>query len=106
MPSMRVVLCIAALAALGGCVSTPGAETPAWANEAGYPEFRDVPTGGTSATTEAAHWDGMQAELAAAAAAAHANPRANAPQTVEDPNGFLDEARRDLEETRNSHNPY
>jgi len=104
---MRGALVLTALAiALGGCVNTPYGETPAWADAEGYPNLREVPTGGTSATTAASHWNAVEADVLAARAAAQANPRAQEPATQENPQEFLDEARRDIEATRNSHNPY
>lgn len=104
---MRGALVLTALAiALGGCVNTPYGETPAWADAEGYPNLREVPTGGTSATTASSHWNAVEADVLAARAAAQANPRAQEPATQENPQEFLDEARRDIEATRNSHNPY
>jgi len=104
---MRAALVLTALAiALGGCVNTPVGRTPEWANTEGYPNLREVPAGGTSANTSPAHWNGVEADLLAARAAAEANPRAQAPATQEDPQAFLEEARREIETTRNSHNPY
>ena len=104
---MRAALVLTALAiALGGCVNTPVGRTPEWANTEGYPNMREVPAGGTSANTSSAHWNGVEADLLAARAAAEANPRAQAPATQEDPQAFLEEARREIETTRNSHNPY
>ena len=104
---MRAALVLSALAiALGGCVNTTVGGTPDWANAEGFPNLREVPAGGTSANTSAAHWDGVEADLLAAREAAQANPRAQEPATQEDPQAFLDEARREIETTRNSHNPY
>jgi len=105
---MRGALVLTALAiALGGCVNTPYGETPAWADAEGYPSLREVPEGGTSANTSPGHWRSVEAELLAARAAAQASPRAQEPTTPdEDPQAFLDEARREIEATRNSHNPY
>ncbi|MCC6788287.1 MAG: hypothetical protein IT547_10650 [Hyphomonadaceae bacterium] len=104
---MRAALVLTALAiALGGCVNTPVGRTPEWANTEGYPNLREVPAGGTSANTSSAHWNGVEADLLAARAAAEANPRAQARATQEDPQAFLEEARREIETTRNSHNPY
>jgi hypothetical protein len=104
---MRGALILTALAiALGGCVNTPGGDTPEWANAEGFPSLREVPEGGTSANTSAGHWRAVEADLLQARAAAQSNPRAQAPAVVEDPQAFLDEARRDIEATRNSHNPY
>ncbi|WP_156767541.1 hypothetical protein [Candidatus Viadribacter manganicus] len=104
---MRGALVLTALAiALGGCVNTPGGDTPEWANAEGFPSLREVPEGGTSANTTAAHWRAVEADLLQARAAAQSNPRAQEPAVAEDPQTFLDEARRDIEATRNSHNPY
>lgn len=104
---MRRALVVVALAAgLGACVNTPGGETPAWADVEGYPALREVPEGGTSANTDARHWRAAEAELLAARARVAAHPRAQDPAATEDPNAFVDEARRELEATRNSHNPY
>lgn len=104
---MRGVLVVTALlAALGGCVNTPMGDAPEWANADGFPALRDVPSGGTSATVDPSHWSAVEADLLAARAAAQANPRAQEPATEENPQEFLDEARREVEATRNSHNPY
>lgn len=104
---MRGALVLTALLiALGGCVNTPYGETPAWADAEGFPSLREVPEGGTSANTSAAHWRSVEADLLQARATAQANPRAQEPAAQEDPQAFLDEARRDLEATRATHNPY
>jgi hypothetical protein len=105
---MRGALVLTALViALGGCVNTPGGDTPEWADAEGYPSLREVPVGGTSAETSAAHWRAVEADLLAARANAQANPRAQEPAPGgEDPQAFLDQARRELEATRASHNPY
>ena len=104
---MRAAMVLTALViGLGGCVNTPGGDTPEWANAEGFPDLREVPPGGTSATTNAAHWRAVEADLLNARAVAQSNPRAQEPATQEDPQVFLDEARRDIEATRNSHNPY
>jgi hypothetical protein len=104
---MRAALVLTVLAiGLGGCVNTTMGDTPEWADASGYPSLRDVPTGGTSATTDPRHWQAVEADLLAARAAVQANPRSQDTAVTEDPQAFLDDARRDLEETRNSHNPY
>ncbi|MEZ6021895.1 MAG: hypothetical protein R3C16_00350 [Hyphomonadaceae bacterium] len=102
-----VIGCLAALT-LGGCVSAP-ANAPEWFSErneqaAGdYPSLREVPRG-TSANTNAAYWDRVEAEVVAAGEAVRANPRSEpAPDT--DPADFIEEAREDLEETRQAHTP-
>jgi hypothetical protein len=104
---MRGALVLTALViALGGCVNTPYGETPAWADAEGFPSLREVPEGGTSANTSAAYWRSVEADLLQARANAQANPRAQEPAAQEDPQAFFDEARRDLEATRATHNPY
>jgi hypothetical protein len=105
---MRGALVVGALLAvgLGGCASAPEANTPDWADASGYPSLRDVPRGGTSATTDQRHWSAVEADLLAARARLQANPRSQDTGPVEDPQQFLDEARREVEETRSSHNPY
>jgi hypothetical protein len=104
---MRKLLLVLALA-VGACVSSPEGATPDWADAGGYPSLRDVPAGGTSATTDPAHWQAVEAEMLAARQQVQANPRSQdtAAAPVEDPNAFIEEARREIEETRNAHNPY
>ena len=102
----RALVVTALLAALGGCVNTPMGDTPEWANADGFPGLRDVPSGGTSATVDPGHWNAVESDLLAARAAVQANPRSQEPATQEDPEAFLEEARREVEATRNSHNPY
>lgn len=93
---------------LAGCVSN--GDAPAWfvaetaENDASYPSLRDVPSG-TSANTDAAHWAAVEAELLAEAQAMRNSPRAQPATATESPAEFLDEARDDLEETRQSHEP-
>lgn len=103
---MRAVLVMALTATLAACASAPAGEEPAWAEQSqGYPSLREVPTG-SSATLDAAHWQAIEQELLAARAQAQAHPRAQAPAATEDPAAFVDEARRDLAVTRDSHAPY
>jgi len=103
----RALAVLAAAAALGACVNTPDGATPEWADAEGYPSLREVPAGGTSATTDPQHWQAVEAELLAARQQAQANPRAqDTPPDVADPNAFIDEARREIEQTRSTHNPY
>lgn len=103
---MRAVIVLALTATLAACASTPAQEEPAWAEQSqGYPNLREVPTG-SSATLDASHWRAIEQELLAARAQAQANPRAQAPATTEDPAAFVEEARQDLAETRDSHAPY
>jgi hypothetical protein len=102
----RVLVALALAAALGACINTPDGATPEWADAEGYPSLREVPVGGTSATTDPQHWQAVEAELLAARAQVEANPRAQEGEPVEDPTAFVDDARREIEETRSSHNPY
>lgn len=94
---------------LAGCASSD-ANAPTWlaagptAEEEGYPSLREVPQG-TSANTDAAHWAGVEGELTAAGRDVRANPRAAPATQTQSPEQFLAEARRDLEETRQSHEP-
>jgi hypothetical protein len=104
---MRKALALVALImGLGACVNSPDGQTPEWADAQGYPSLREVPTEGTSAVVDSAHWDAVEADLLAARAAALASPRAQDAVATDDPEAFLEEARRELQETRNSHNPY
>ncbi len=106
---MRGAMIIGAVlaAALGGCASS-AEQAPEWAdNASGYPSLREVPTGGTSANTNPAHWNAIETDLLAARATVEANPRSqDAAAPVENPEAFVEDARREVEETRNSHNPY
>jgi hypothetical protein len=79
---------------LGACAS----------NEAGdgtYPDLREAPRS-TIANQDQAHWDAAQREMAQAAAALRAHPRAQY-TPPDDPAAFVDQARSDLEATRRSH---
>jgi len=98
---MRAALVLGAVLAMAGCASSPAVQTAH-----GYPSLREVPTGGTSATTDPRHWAAIEADLLAARATVQANPRSEHTEVVDDTQEFLDEARREVEETRNSHNPY
>ena len=68
----------------------------------GYPDLHQVPRT-HQANTDQAHWDAAQADVLAARDALRANPRSEPSPTPEDPNAFLDDARSDLETTRDSH---
>lgn len=105
---MRGVLVVLALAAgLGACVSSPEGEVPEWADAQGFPSLREVPTSGSSATTDPAHWQAIETDLLAARQQVQANPRSqDTTPPVENPQGFIEEARQEIEETRNAHNPY
>jgi hypothetical protein len=95
------------LALASACASAPEVPEPEWfAAEAGerdseFPSLQDVPQTHT-ANTNQAYWTGVANELEAAEAAMRAHPRAQA-APPEDPDAFLDEARRDIEATRDAH---
>lgn len=105
---MRVAIVLAGLLSLVGCISGPNGETPAWfadaqAEDPGtYPSLREVPRG-TSANTDAAHWAQVESELTAVANDVRSNERAQPATATETPEQFLEEARRELEETRQAH---
>ena len=103
---MRTAAILAALLALSGCASAPG-EAPAWLDESaaeaegGYPSLRDVPRT-TSANTDPAHWARVEADLIQAREELKNNPRAEpAPPAGSDE--FVNQAREELEETRQAH---
>jgi hypothetical protein len=111
---MRGTIAIAALfglSALSGCITSRG-ETPEWfaersaENDAAYPSLRAVPRE-TTANTDPAHWRAIEGDLAAAGQAVREHPRAEPASAANavDPAQFLEEAREDLEETRQSHEP-
>jgi len=95
--------------ALGGCVSAPG-RSPAWFGEReaalgdDYPSLRDIPTG-TIANVDQRYWASVEADVVAAGAAMKAHPRAAPPTGEETPAEFIEEAREDLESTRQAHTP-
>lgn len=107
MARRRLILGVGLLAAcLGACVSAPS-DAPAWFHEreaataASYPNLRDVPTR-SDVNTDPAYWDAVAAEVRAAAAQMRASPRVElAPP--EDPSGFVEQARRELEAARDAH---
>jgi hypothetical protein len=94
-------------AGLGACASAEPANAPAWytqrlhSSERSYPALADAPHG-TRAETDPAHWDAVAADVLAAREAMLANPR-NAPAPVDAAQGFVDQARQDIEQTRDAH---
>ena len=94
-------------AGLGACASAEPANAPAWytsslqSSEQSYPALADTPQG-ARAETDPAHWDAVEADLLAARAAMQANPR-NEPATADVSQGFVDQARQDIEQTRDAH---
>lgn len=103
---MRTAAVLAGLFCLAGCVSSVG-EVPAWFTErqaeadSSYPSLRDVPNT-TIANTDPAHWAAVEADLLAAKAAMEANPR-NEPAPPQDSDEFVNQARQELEESREAH---
>jgi hypothetical protein len=109
---MRGTIALAAilgLVSLGGCI-TSNAEVPEWfeqrsaEQDSAYPTLRSVPRE-TVANTNTAHWRQVERELVAAGDAVRANPRAEPAAAGQDPAAFVEEARQELEETRQSHEP-
>jgi len=99
---MRAAIVLATLViGLAGCVSAPD-EAPDWADDGGYPSLREVPRG-TSANTDAAYWTAVQADLTLAGEEVRNNPRSAPASETESPTEFLEQARRELEATRLSH---
>lgn len=92
--------------ALAGCAAQ--AQAPDWfsqrsaENDSGYPSLRDVPST-TTANTDAQHWNAVKTEVMAAGQEMRANPRSAPATATETPEAFLDQAREDLEEARQSH---
>jgi hypothetical protein len=106
---MRLAIVAATLViGLAGCASAENA--PAWfaarsaENDASFPSLRSVPTG-SLANTDADHWAAVEADLNAAGEALRASPRAQPATATQSPEAFLEDAQRDLEEARQSHDP-
>ncbi|HJS81161.1 MAG TPA: hypothetical protein VJ748_11095 [Vitreimonas sp.] len=103
---MRTAAILAGLVALSGCVSTPG-EPPSWFNEAGaeaeggYPSLRDVPRT-TTANTDPDYWAAVEADLIQAREELQNHPRAE-PAPPEGADEFVNQAREELEESREAH---
>ena len=109
MRGMFAFAALIGLISLGGCISSSG-EVPEWfeqrsaANDSSYPSLRDVPRS-TTANTDADHWEAVEQDLIAAGEAVKANPRAQPAAQAQDPAVFVEQARQELEETRQSHEP-
>jgi len=103
---MRTAAVMAGLVALAGCVSPTG-EPPDWFNEAqaeaegGFPSLRDVPPA-TTANTDPAYWAAVEADLVAARDALQNHPR-NEPAPPQNTDEFVEQARQELEESRDAH---
>lgn len=99
-----LVLFVGLSAGLIACAGPSGGQTPGADSEQGFPSLRDVPRA-TDANVDPAYWARIEAELIATGREVRAHPRAQpAPQT-ETPADFIEEARRDLEEARQAHEP-
>jgi hypothetical protein len=107
---MRGTIALVALVGLGGCINASSVETPAWftersaENDSSYPSLRSVPRD-HDANVDASHWATVQADVVAAGQAVKDNPRSEPASQAETPAEFLEQAREDLEETRQSHEP-
>lgn len=111
MRGFAMVASVLAAIALVGCASASEAEQqPGWYAEQEaqledtFPSLQSVPRE-SDANTDAAYWARVQADLSAAGLAVRANPRSQPVTAADDPQLFLDEARREIEETRQSHEP-
>ena len=94
-PIMRAAIVATTLTlALSGCASS----------DAGFPSLREAPRD-TIANTDAAHWAAVEAEVTAAGQEVRSNPRSAPASATQSPGEFLDEAREDLDEARQSHEP-
>jgi len=101
----------AAACALTACASAKAPEgAPAWyaatlaEPDQPYPELRSVPQD-VHVNTDQAHWDAVAADVIAAREEMRANPRSEpAPgPAAQEADAFAGEARRDIEETRDTH---
>lgn len=97
-----VILAVGLVAGLAGCASA-GDDALVQA-EGGYPSLRDVPRT-SDANVDPAYWARVERDLVAAGQAVKTHPRAAPAAEGEDPAAFLEDARRELEETRQSHEP-
>ncbi len=103
---MRAAAVLAGLMALGGCIST-SAQAPPWFSEAqaeadgDFPSLRDVPRT-TSANTDPAHWQRVEADLLRAREDLQNHPRAE-PAPPPGADEFVERAREILEESRQAH---
>jgi len=108
---MRALLLVASLTVgLGGCVST--SETPEWfadraaENDSSYPSLRSVPRE-HQADTDSRRWAAIARDLRRQRSIMEANERSQpAPaDAATQAEAFVEEAQRDIEETRQSHEP-
>jgi hypothetical protein len=101
---MRATILSAALLALTAACATAGEPGQPDAGDGSYPSLRDVPRT-HDANTDVDHWAALEQELIAAGQAVRSNPRAQPAAEAEDPNAFLEEAQRELEQARDAHTP-
>ncbi len=100
---MRAAAAIAAFViVVAGCASAedPAAEGPV----EGFPSLRDVPTA-IDANTDPEHWRAIEGDLRAAQQTLRQHPRAQPASPSDDPAVFLEEARQELEQARQSREP-
>ena len=94
-------------ASLGACASAEPADAPAWYTArvqnapSSYPSLAERPAP-AAVESNPAHWDAVTADAIAAREAMQANPR-NEPAAADQAQGFADQARQDLEQSRAAH---
>jgi hypothetical protein len=84
---------------MAGCASGPDE------GASGFPSLRDMPAT-TTANTDQSHWTSIETDLLAAGAAVRNDPRAQPVTAAEDPALFLEQARQELEQARQAHEPH
>ncbi|MBY0563796.1 MAG: hypothetical protein K2P58_06365 [Hyphomonadaceae bacterium] len=101
-----LILFVGLTAGLVACAGPSGGQTPGAdaATAQGFPSLRDVPRT-TDANVDAAYWAQVEAELLAVGREMRANPRAQPAPQAETPADFIEDARRDLEQARQAHEP-
>jgi hypothetical protein len=99
---MRATILTAGLLALTTACASAG-EQPGSSGES-FPDLREVPRE-HQANVDPEYWAALERELAAVGQAVRSNPRAEPATAAQDPAAFLEDARRELEETRNAHTP-
>jgi len=92
---------LAGLVVLCGCASSAEPPVGSQAEAEGYPSLRDVPRT-TTANTNAAYWANVERNLVAQREAMQANPR-NEPAPPQGTDEFVEQARQELEESRQAH---
>lgn len=107
--AVGAALFLASLAGLVGCASADtGGEAAATLplmsqpTAPGYPDLRSVPQSHI-ANTDQRHWAEVQRDVLAGVSDLRDNPRAVYGAPPEDPAAFVEDARQDLMDTRDSH---